>query len=297
MSARTWFVTGASSGIGLALIQQLLARGDRVAATVRGASCTPELERLRERFGHALCIFGLDLTDGERIAPCVDQVFGSMGRIDVLASNAGAMLVGAAEEVEPAQIRRQLDTNLLGPILLIRAALPHLRRQGGGHIVQLSSEAGQTALPGTSLYSASKWGIEGFCESLALEVAGFGIAVTLVEPGRAPTRLDANADTARQWIDAYQRGAVGNLRRLVAMGRFSGRGDPQRFAQAIIAAAGSAAPPRRLVIGSDAWRNITRALRARLREVEAQQASAAAGDRDQAAQPAPEPPRRVAGPA
>jgi NAD(P)-dependent dehydrogenase (short-subunit alcohol dehydrogenase family) len=286
MSARTWLVTGASSGIGLALVQQLLARGDRVAATVRSTSCTQALDELREPFGNALRVFELDLTDGERIAACMDEVFARMGRIDVLVSNAGSLLVGAAEELDPAQIRRQLDTNLLGPILLMRAALPHLRRQGGGHIVQVASEAGQTALPGTSLYNASKWGIEGFCESLSLEVAGFGIGVTIVEPGRAPTGLAEKADTARQLIDAYQRSAVGNLRRLIAMGRFRGQGDPQRFAQAIIAAAASDTPPRRLVLGSDSWRNITRALRTRLRDVQAQEETAAAADADQAAQAA-----------
>ncbi len=180
----TWLITGASRGFGRELTEQLLARGDRVAATLR----RPErLEGLAARYRDRLWIRALDVTDTAQIRQVVDAAFAELGRIDVVVSNAGHGLFGAAEEVSDAQIERQVRTNLTGAIQLARAVVPHLRAQGGGRILQLSSMGGQIAFPGLSIYHATQWGIEGFYESLAAEVAPFGIDTILVEPGFART--------------------------------------------------------------------------------------------------------------
>jgi NAD(P)-dependent dehydrogenase (short-subunit alcohol dehydrogenase family) len=177
---RNWLITGTSSGFGRALTEQLLARGDRVVATLRKVDA---LNDLKAAHGDRLHVMALDVTDGNAIQRVVDAAFATLGRIDVVISNAGYGLLGAVEEVTDAQIRHQLDTNVLGSIRLARAALPHLRKQGGGRLMQLSSMGGHIAFPALSLYHTSKWAIEGFYESLAQEVASFNIQTTLVEPG------------------------------------------------------------------------------------------------------------------
>ena len=173
---RTWFITGTSSGFGRIMTEQLLARGERVAATLRTPSALGDLQA---RYPEQLWVAQLDVTDDAAIEAVVARAFTELGRIDVIVSNAAYGLFGAAEELTSAQVRRQLDTNLLGSIQLIRTALPWLRKQGGGRVIQVSSEGGQIAYPNFSLYHATKWGIEGFVESVAQEVAPFGIEFTL----------------------------------------------------------------------------------------------------------------------
>ena len=189
--AKTYLITGASSGFGRLMTERLLDRGERVAATVRKADA---LSGLAATHGDRLHVSTLDLTDTAGIRTVVDRAFSAMGRIDVVVSNAGYGLIGAAEEATDAQIRRQIETNLLGPIRVIRAFLPHLRKQNGGRVIQVSSMGGQAAFPSASVYHASKWGIEGFVESLAQEVAPFGIEFTLVEPGTAGTNFFGGID-------------------------------------------------------------------------------------------------------
>ena len=169
---KTWLITGASSGLGRLMTERLLARGDRVVATVRHEDSLTDLQK---KHGDRLVVPALDLTDTAGIRAVLASAFRQLGRIDVLVSNAGYGLFGAAEEVTDAQIDHQIATNLIGSIQFIRAAIPHLRQQGGGRIVQVSSEGGQIAYPAFSLYHATKWGIEGFIESAAQEVAPFGI--------------------------------------------------------------------------------------------------------------------------
>ena len=186
MAQRTWFITGVSSGFGRELTRQLLERGDCVVGTVRDIAKVADLgQQYPETFRAAK----LDVTDTAALRTIVDRSFAQLGRIDVIISNAGYGLFGAAEEVSDAQVEQIVATNLLAPIQLIRAALPHLRAQGGGRIIQISSYAGQVALPGISMYHATKWGIEGFVESVAQEVAVFGISMTLIEPGGARTEF------------------------------------------------------------------------------------------------------------
>lgn len=159
MAQRTWFITGVNSGFGLVLTELLLRRGDRVAGTSRKLH---QLDKLKVQYGEQLWLTSLDLTDTAAIHKAVDSAFAELGRIDVVVNNAGYVLIGAAEEFTDEQMLHQLSTNLVGSIQVVRAALPHLRRQGGGRILQMSSVGGQTAVPGLSVYHASKWGIEGF---------------------------------------------------------------------------------------------------------------------------------------
>ena len=163
MSQRTWLITGVSSGFGRELTDQLLKRGDRVVGTVRD---TGKVADLLERYHETFRAEVLDVTDTAAIREVVDRAFAQLGRIDVVISNAGYGLFGAAEELTDKQIGHMIATNLVGSIQLIRAVLPHLRTQGGGRIIQISSYGGQVAFPGNSMYHATKWGIEGFVEDI-----------------------------------------------------------------------------------------------------------------------------------
>ena len=163
----------------------------------------------------------------------MDRAFAALGRIDVVVSNAAYGLFGAAEEVTDAQIRHQLDTNLVGSIAVIRAALPHLRAQGGGRVLQVSSEGGQTASPNFSLYHASKWVTEGFVESVAQEVAPFGIAFTLVEPGPARTGFGQGLVSPPP-MAVYDDTPAGAVRRAVAEWSLAIYGDPVKMVRAAI---------------------------------------------------------------
>jgi NAD(P)-dependent dehydrogenase (short-subunit alcohol dehydrogenase family) len=186
MTARNWLITGVSSGFGRELATQLLDRGDIVVGTVRRADSVADLvQKYPDTFRREL----LDVTDAAAIRDVVDRSFTSLGRIDVVVSNAGYGLFGAAEELSDDQVTHIIATNLTGSIQLIRAALPQLRAQGSGRIIQMSTYGGQVAFPGNSMYHATKWGIEGFAESVAQEVVPFGIGVTIVEPGGARTEI------------------------------------------------------------------------------------------------------------
>jgi NAD(P)-dependent dehydrogenase (short-subunit alcohol dehydrogenase family) len=162
--SKTWLITGAWSWLGRLMTERLLARGDRIVATARRESSLADLQR---EHGDRLVVPVLDLTDTAGVRAVLASAFRQLCRIDVLVSNAGYGLFGAAEEVAGAQIDHEIATNLVGSIQFIRAAIPHLREQGGGRIVQVSSEGGQMAYPNFSLYHATKWGIEGFIESVA----------------------------------------------------------------------------------------------------------------------------------
>jgi NAD(P)-dependent dehydrogenase (short-subunit alcohol dehydrogenase family) len=262
----TWFITGTSSGFGRLLTERLLARGDRVAATLRRLDALDDLKLL---YGDRLWIASLDLTDGDGIRQIVDRAFNDLGRIDVVVNNAGYGLFGAAEELNNEQIRHQIDTNLLGSIQVIRAALPHLRKQGGGRVLQVSSEGGQVTYPNVSLYHATKWGIEGFVETVAKEVKNFGITFTIFEPGPTGTNFGAGLVRAPE-LQVYDGTAAGDVRRALARGDFALTGDAEKMADAILACAEVDRPPLRLALGSTAYGGIRSALEARLAELEAQ---------------------------
>jgi NAD(P)-dependent dehydrogenase (short-subunit alcohol dehydrogenase family) len=236
------------------------------------------LAELRQRHPARLDVVHLDLLEPDSIISAIESAFERHERIDVVVSNAGYGLFGAAEELSNAQIDRQIAANLAGSIHLIRAALPYLRKQGGGRIIQVSSEGGQIAYPGFSLYHATKWGIEGFVESVAQEVAPFGIDFIIAEPGPTGTNFGANLDLAEA-SPAYEETPAGTVRRAISDGSFEIKGDAARTVAAIIAAAQSNAPPLRLALGSTAYSSISQALSTRLAALEAQQEIAASADR------------------
>jgi NAD(P)-dependent dehydrogenase (short-subunit alcohol dehydrogenase family) len=272
---KTWVITGASSGLGLEMAQQLLTNGHKVVAMNRRAEA---LAQLKQAFGERLDVVRLDLVKPDTISSAVGAAFERHDRIDVIVSNAGYGLFGAAEELTNGEIDQQIATNLAGSIHLIRAALPLLRQQGGGRIVQVSSEGGQIAYPGFSLYHATKWGIEGFVESVAQEVAPFGIDFIIAEPGPTGTNFGANLIRAEP-MDAYDKTPAGAVRRAITEGSFEIKGDAARTVAAIISAAESETPPLRLALGSTAYSSISQALAARLSALEAQRAVADSADR------------------
>ncbi len=255
---KTWLFTGASSGLGLEMTQQLLAQGHHVVAMVRRLG---GLTKLAHQQGDRLDIVQFDLTEPESIASSVQGAFQRHGRIDVIVSNAGYGLFGAAEELTDDEINRQIATNLTGSIQVIRAALPLLRKQGGGRIIQVSSEGGQITYPGFSLYHAAKWGIEGFIESVAQEVASFGIEFIIAEPGPTGTNFGANLVLAEP-MEAYEETPAGAVRRAITGGSFEIKGDAARTVAAILSAAESDTPPLRLALGSTAYSSISQALSA-----------------------------------
>ncbi|RKT20857.1 short-subunit dehydrogenase [Paraburkholderia sp. RAU2J] len=271
---KTWLITGTSSGLGRLLAEQLLQRGDRVVATLRREGA---LDNLKKQYGDRLRVLTLDVTDTPTLRTSIAGAFDAMGRIDVVVNNAGYGLFGAAEEVTDEQIDRQIATNLTGSIQVIRAALPFLRRQGGGRIVQVSSEGGQIAYPNFSLYHATKWGIEGFVESVAQEVAPFGIDFVVVEPGPTNTQFGAGLDHAVP-MPEYDDTPAGEVRRAIASNSFAIRGDAGRTIAAMIVVADSAHPPLRLTLGGSAYESISAALAERLRMLEAQKDIAFSAD-------------------
>lgn len=275
MGMTTWLITGASAGLGREMAGQLLSRGDRVIGTVRREDA---LADLRQTYGERLAVVKLDMTDVRGIRAAVDDAFERMGRIDVVVSNAGYGLLGAAEEFSDPQIDHQIATNLTGSIQLIRAALPHLRRQGGGRIVQVSSAGGQMAYPGFSVYHATKWGIEGFVEAVSQEVAPFGIDFILAEPGPTATHFGAGLVQPAP-MEVYGNTPAGMVRRAISEGSFPLKGDAARTVAAIIAAADSPRPPLRLALGSLAYDSISTALSHRLAAIEAQREVAFSADR------------------
>jgi NAD(P)-dependent dehydrogenase (short-subunit alcohol dehydrogenase family) len=272
--SRNWFITGTSSGFGRQMTEKLLARGDQVVATLRKDG---KLDDMKSRYGDRLSIAKLDVTDAAEVRRVVDQAFTRLGRIDVVVNNAGYGLFGAAEELDDDQIRRQIDTNLIGSISVIRAALPHLRAQGGGRILQVSSEGGQIAYPNFSLYHATKWGIEGFVEAVSLEVAPFDISFTIAEPGPAKTDFGGSLVSAPA-SETYADTPSGDIRRALAGGAFPLIGDPIKMADAMIASVDQNPAPKRLTMGSGAYRNIRMALMERLAALDAQRETAFATD-------------------
>lgn len=266
MDQRTWFVTGTSSGFGRLLTERLLARGDRVAATLRRPDA---LDDLRAEHGDRLRIATLDVTRPDQVRRVVDEAFAVLGTVDVVVNNAGYGVFAAVEEASDAQIRRVIDTNLLGSIHVIRAALPHLRAQGHGRILQVSTAGGQTTYPNFAYYHASKWGIEGFCETVAQEIAPFGIGLTIVEPGATPTGFGAALDTADVMAE-YDATPAGDTRRAIASGDFRLPNDAGLIAAAMVDLVDSGRTPLRLPLGSDTYEDVRASLVARLAEHDAQ---------------------------
>lgn len=274
--ARTWFITGTSSGFGRGLTEQLLARGDRVAATLRRPQA---LDELRAAYRDRLWVARLDVTDRDQVRRVVDEAFAALDTIDVVVNNAGFGILASVEEATGEQIRQVIDTNLLGSIDVIRAALPHLRAQGHGRILQVSTAGGQTAYPSFGYYHASKWGIEGFCEAVAREIEPFGIGLTIVEPGATPTGF-GNALATAPAMPEYDRTPAGEIRRAVAQGTFQLVNDPVKITRAMIDLVESGEAPLRLPLGPDTYNHVRASLVARLAEHDAHREAALSVVRD-----------------
>lgn len=271
---KTWLITGTSKGLGRLLTQKLLAKGDRVVATVRQADALDELKAV---YPDSLWVRVLDVTDTAEIKYVVNQAFAELGTIDYVVNNAGYALFCAVEEASDEQIRQQIDTNVIGSIQVIRAALPHLRNQGHGRIFQLSSAGGQTTYPNFGYYHTTKWALEGFCDTIAQELAPLNIEITIVEPGAHPTAFGASMVTAPV-MEVYDQTPAGEVRRAVAKGAFPLKNDVDITVQAIIDSVDISPAPLRLALGGDAYRDMRASLVARLAALDAQKELALASE-------------------
>ncbi|WP_435170665.1 SDR family NAD(P)-dependent oxidoreductase [Paenibacillus glycanilyticus] len=244
MEKKVWFITGASRGLGRIWAEAALSRGDMVAATAR----TPEsIIDLKERFGDAVLPLVLDVTDSSQVEHVVQQAHAHFGRLDVVLNNAGYTLVGTTEEANESDVRELFDANYFGTLRVIRAALPLLRLQGSGHILGVSSAMGIVAAPLIGFYCASKWAVEALHDSLAQEVKGFGIKVTLLEPGAFATDFGSPLSMkTSQVMEVYA-----DLRNRVST-RLSTeeRGDPKATAEAILQIVDAEDPPLRFAVGA-----------------------------------------------
>jgi NAD(P)-dependent dehydrogenase (short-subunit alcohol dehydrogenase family) len=275
MAQRAWFITGVNSGFGREMTEQLLQRGDRVAGTVRTLDSVRDLT---EKYGDRFWTAHLDVTDTAEIRTVVDAAFSAFGAIDVVVNNAGYGLFGAAEEFTDEQVVHEIATNLLGSIQVVRSALPHLRTQQQARIIQISTFGGQAALPGGSMYHASKWGIEGFSEALAAELAPFNIGVTIIEPGGARTGFRHASARLAPALDAYAGTPAAFVRGVLADETQLPPGDPAKMAAVIIGSADTTPAPHRIVLGSDSYGIIVNALTQRLADIEPQKDLAASTD-------------------
>jgi NAD(P)-dependent dehydrogenase (short-subunit alcohol dehydrogenase family) len=244
--SKVWFITGTSKGFGRIWAEAALERGDKVAATARDAST---LEPLVEKYGDSVLTLTLDVQDHDADFAAVRQAHEHFGRLDVVVNNAGYGLFGAVEELSEAQARDQIETNLFGALWVTQAALPIMREQGSGHIIQVSSIGGVTAFPEVSLYHASKWGLEAFSQSLAQEVADFGIDVTLVEPAGFSTDWSGPSGVRAEQMDAYE--PMRERRKEMVAGREPG--DPEASGPAILKLVDAEKPPLRCFFGAKAF--------------------------------------------
>ena len=275
MDQCTWLITGISSGFGYELTRQLLERGDKVIGTVRNKS---KVEHLIRKYPNTFTCEILDVTDVPAIHRLADRAFEKSGRIDVIVNNAGYGLFGAAEELSDAEVDLIIATNLTGSIQMIRSALPHLRAQGGGRIIQISSYGGQVAFPGNSMYHATKFGIEGFCEAVAQETAPFNIGVTIVEPGGARTEFRYGSAKVANFIPEYEGNPAHSFTKMLDPANGLAPGDPVRMAARIIESVDREPAPLRMILGSQALASTISTLKARVADYETQTGLAASTD-------------------
>jgi NAD(P)-dependent dehydrogenase (short-subunit alcohol dehydrogenase family) len=245
MASKVWFITGTSRGFGREWAIAALDRGDRVAATARS---TDSLHDLVEQYGDAILPVQLDVTDRSAVRAAVQQAVDTFGRIDVAINNAGFGHFGFVEEVSEEELRAQLETNLFGAVWVTQAVLPTMREQHSGHIIQVSSIGGISAFPIVGAYHASKWALEGISQSLAQEVAGFGIKVTLIEPGGFSTDWSGSSAKQSEQLPAYA-----ELRQTVQEQRASRNGtpgDPAATRGPILEIVDAEEPPLRVFFGT-----------------------------------------------
>lgn len=277
--SRVWFVTGGGRGLGRAFVTAALEQGDRVVATVRDAAALDDLERAHPDTLRSLL---LDVRDRAAVVRVVEQAVLEFGRLDVVVNNAGYGIIGMTEELSEQEVRAHLDTNLLGALWVTQAVLPHLRAQGSGHLVQISSVGGVGSMPGLGLYNAGKWALEGFSEALAAEVAAFGVRVTIAELGGFATDWGGTSMRFAAPIPEYDElrttlfgsptvpwaaapDGAGDGAAEAAPAEDASEGDPAAAAAALLVHLEKPDGPLRLLIGQDAPGHVAAAL-ARRRE-------------------------------
>jgi len=267
MKNKVWFITGASKGFGFEIAKAALAAGDKVVATVRKNA--KELTARLNNEDNALVVT-LDVTNEEEVKTGVNTAIYRFGRIDVLVNNAGYGLLAATEEASAEDVRKQYDTNVFGLLNVTRAVLPHLRSQGAGHIINISSLFGyQNTVPGFGIYGSTKFAVEGITEGLALELKPLGIHVTAAAPGLFSTGFTSTESYQNPGniLDAYK-DTVGGVRAYIGQLHGHQPGDPAKLAQVIIKIANSSNPPLHLPIGKDAVANFRNKTAQMTKEVE-----------------------------
>ena len=270
---KTWLITGVSSGFGYEMTKILLKKGDTVIGTVRN---TAKVESLIKQYPDTFDCRLLDVTDVAAVQKTVKESFEKHGKIDVVVSNAGYGLFGCVEELSDEEINHIIATNLVGSIQLLKASVPYMRKQGGGRMIQMSTYGAQVAYPANSMYHATKFGIEGFCEALAQEVAQFNIGVTMVEPGGARTEFRYGSAKVAKLMPEYE-SCHGFLNMLDASKGLA-PGDPVKMAERIIESVDKTSTPLRMVLGSQALDATITRLKERIADYETQTELAASTD-------------------
>jgi NAD(P)-dependent dehydrogenase (short-subunit alcohol dehydrogenase family) len=258
--SQVFFLTGASRGLGRQIAEAALAAGHQLVATARQPD---SLSDLVDRYGSQILPVELDVTDPDGAATAVAAGTRAFGHLDVVVNNAGYANLAAVEDITLADFRAQIDANLFGVVNVTKAALPVLRERGNGHIIQVSSIGGRLATAGLSAYQAAKWAVGGFSEVLAREVGPLGIKVTVLEPGGMQTDWAGSSMQVPPVSEPYQ-GTVGVMARMHhELGSAGALGDPAKVAQVVLAVAGMADPPLRLILGSEAYAYAMAAAKAR----------------------------------
>ena len=275
MVKRNWVITGVSSGFGYEMVKQVLSRGDNVLGTVRK---TRPVEELVNRYPDNFHVEIVDMRDRKAVKQLGQKAEELFSTIDVIVSNAGYGLFGAAEELSDEEIDDIIATNLTGSIDFIRAFLPVMRKKQQGRIIQISSYGGEVAFAGNSLYHATKWGIEGFCDSLSQEMAPFNIGVTIVEPGGARTEFRYKSAKIAKPIKAYDNTPAHAFQKMLDRKNGLAAGDPERMAARIIESVDITPAPLRMVLGSGALKTTIEVLKKRLEDFKGQEQLAASTD-------------------
>jgi NAD(P)-dependent dehydrogenase (short-subunit alcohol dehydrogenase family) len=272
---KVWLVTGASTGFGRELVEYLLAQGARVVATARRVEGLKELET---RYPETALVAALDVTDAQQVETAVSATLKRFGRVDVLVNNAGYGMVGAVEESAEGEYRPMFETNVFGLIRVTQAVLPRMRRQGSGHIVNVSSIGGLVGTPGFGLYNATKFAVEGLSEALVQELKPLGIGVTIVEPGPFRTKFLGKAGgEAERRIPEYDQTA-GKMRAYFTEQDGLQPGDPQKAVEAIVKAVEAEHPPLHLLLGGSTIPRVKGKIEALQKDVAAWEATTIGAD-------------------
>lgn len=261
---KVWFITGSSRGLGRSLTEAVLAMGDKVAATARNINALKDLET---KYPDQIYPLQLDVTQQKDIHSAIAKTIAHFDKIDVLVNNAGFGITGAVEGYTDEQVRSQLETNLYAPIELTRAVLPYMRKQQSGHILQISSIGGRVGSGGVSIYQAAKFGLSGFSEGLAIEVAPLGIKITCIEPGGFRTDWAGGSMTYAPHVEGYETTVDARINAF-QIGSFKPMGDPDKAAKVMIDIVNHSEPPLHLLLGSEAVAIVKHSEAAKLKELE-----------------------------